>query len=432
MPHESKLLNLPDINKRMKDLETLLDVSKALTVEHDFDRLLDLIIRETTRVMEADRGTLFIIDEATNELVSKIAQKSEIKEIRIPMGKGIAGFVAAHKQVVNITDAYTDDRFNKDVDKKTGYHTKTILCAPLLTHEDKIIGVVQVLNKRDGIFTSYDESLLLALGSHAAVALNNARLVQHYLEKQMLKQSLVLAQGIQRRLLPRDFPKLPGFQVRGWTQAADETGGDYYDTLMLPDGNVVIVIGDVSGHGIGPALIMATTRAFLRSLCQTYRDPSEVLFRLNNLLVNDVDSGAFVTLFLGILDTKTGEFVYTSAGHDPPLLYQAATGQFVELDSTGLPLGLINDTDFPSAKSPSLQPGDLVMLTTDGVWEAMNGANEAYGRERLKKRILTDLAKSADDMMQSIYEDVKSFCGPVPQRDDITMLVLMARKTVGG
>ncbi len=424
MAHESKLLNVSDVNKRMKDLETLLDLSKALTVQRDFDQLLDLIIRETVRVMEADRGTLFIVDESNGDLVSKIAQKAEVSEIRVPVGKGIAGHVAATREVVNIQDAYSDSRFNQAVDRQTGYRTKTILCAPLLTHEDKVIGVVQVLNKRDGIFSKYDESLLMALGSHAAVALDNARLVRHYLEKQVLMQSLQIAQSIQRRLLPRDFPVVAGYEVRGWTQAADETGGDYFDTLLLSTGEVVVVIGDVSGHGVGPALIMATTRAFLRSLCQTYRDPAEILFRLNNLLVQDVESGSFVTLFLGILTPATGAFVYTSAGHDPPLLYQQATGQFLELDSTGLPLGLIQDADFPAAHSPPLCPGDLILFTTDGVWEAMNAANEAYGRERLKERILADRGRSATELLQAIYDEVKAFCGPVPQRDDITMLVV--------
>lgn len=427
-----RLLDVPDISKRMKDLETLLEVSKALTVERDFDRLLDLIIQETVRVMDADRGTLFILDPANGDLVSKIAQKSEIREIRVPSGKGIAGYVAASREIVNIADAYADARFNKDVDRQTGYRTSTILCVPLLTHEQQVIGVVQVLNKHGGPFTAYDESLLMALGSHAAVALNNHRLVQHYLENQIMKKSLQIAQGIQRRLLPRDFPPVPGYEVRGWTLAADETGGDYFDTLLMPDGKLMIAIGDVSGHGVGPALIMATTRAFLRSLAQSYHDPGEILFRLNNLLVNDVDSGSFVTLFVGILDPATGEMPYSSAGHDPPLLYQAATGKFLELDSTGLPLGLLEGTDFPQAPCPTFRDGDLLVLTTDGVWEAMDGNNQPYGRERLMQRIIAELHKPAEELMQAIYEDVKAFCGPVAQRDDITMLVLRARQEKGG
>ena len=188
----------------------------------------------------------------------------------------------------------------------------------------------------------------------------------------------------------------------------------------------MIVIGDVSGHGVGPSLIMATTRAFLRSLCQTYHDPDEVLFRLNNLLVDDMDSGSFVTLFLGILDTASGEFTYTSAGHDPPFLYQRATGAFLELDSTGLPLGLLEDTEFPKATTPALRPGDLLLCMTDGVWEAMNSDNESYGRDRLRERTRAGLGHGADDLMKSIYEDVKAYCGPVTQRDDITMLVVKA------
>ena len=166
------------IEERISKLTALLEVGKAMTYERSLDRLLDLILREVTRVMEADRSSLFLVDAEKGELWTKIAQELEIKEIRIKIGEGIAGHVAATGEIVNIEEAYEDPRFNKEVDKRTGYRTRTILCAPMINKLGEIIGVIQVLNKREGVFTPEDEELLLAFCGQAAAAVENAILYE--------------------------------------------------------------------------------------------------------------------------------------------------------------------------------------------------------------------------------------------------------------
>ncbi|MBI3271608.1 MAG: SpoIIE family protein phosphatase [Planctomycetes bacterium] len=421
------LANHSDIRKVVGDLAAILEVSKALSSEKDFDKLLGLIISETVRVLDSDRGSLFLVDEEKGELWSKIAQKAEIKEIRFPIGKGIAGFVAQSQQVVNITDAYNDSRFNPAFDKQTGYRTRTILCAPLLTNERKVIGVVQVLNKRDGVFTNYDEALVLALGSHAAVALDNARLVKHYLQKQMMAQALGIAKEIQVGLLPKKPPEVAAMDIAGWSLACDETGGDYYDYIELGDGRLGVVIGDVSGHGVGSALLMASARAFLRGLIISFADPSDVLFRLNNLLAKDMEAGRFMTLLLGILDPKKRTFIYTSAGHDAPVLHRGATGEIKELESTGFPLGIIEDGDFPKAEEIQLDAGDQLLFMTDGVWEAMDREQQPYGRERMCECLRRNHVLASKDIIQCIYRDQLDFIRGAPQHDDITMVLITAK-----
>lgn len=168
--------NTKTITKKLADLSILLEISKAMILERNLDTLLDLIAKKTREVMTADRISLFIVDHDASELWTHIAQDLEIKEIRLPVGRGIAGYVAKSGDIVNIADAYKDPRFDQNSDKKTGYHTKTVLCAPLINHESKIIGVIQVLNKADGIFTKYDEELLVGLCAQAAVAIENASL----------------------------------------------------------------------------------------------------------------------------------------------------------------------------------------------------------------------------------------------------------------
>ncbi len=163
---------------RVEKLTALLDVGKAMASERNLDRLLQLILSEVTKVMEADRSSLFLVDRERNELWSKIAQGLEVREIRIKIGMGISGFVAQTGKTVNIQDAYNDPRFNQETDRRTGYRTHTILCVPMLNKMNDVIGVLQVLNKRAGVFTREDEELLLALSSQAAVAIENAILYE--------------------------------------------------------------------------------------------------------------------------------------------------------------------------------------------------------------------------------------------------------------
>ncbi len=419
---------LRDVNPEQKarDLETILDVTRKMSSVHDTDELLGIILSETVRVMNADRASLFLVDKQANELVARIAQKAATM-IRFPIGKGIAGHVAATKEIVNIPDAYTDARFNPEFDKKTGYRTRTILCAPLLTRDNDVIGVVQVINKKDGEFTRYDESFLLAFGSQCALALENARLLKDYIEQQKTKQALSIARNVQQGLLPKEAPDLPGWDIAWKSIPCDETGGDYFDFVPLPDGSMGFAIGDVSGHGMGPALLMASARSFLRALSRQTSNPAAVLPVLNDLVSRDMEAERFITLFYGALDTATGGMKYSSAGHDAPLLLRPASDRCDELDSTGVPLGIIPGADFPAVEVPPMDKGDVLVLSTDGVWEAMNAANESYGRDRLRAILDATRRNGAQAMVDAVYEDVLRFCDGAAQRDDFT-LVIVKRK----
>ena len=166
------------LSARLQKLTALLDIGKAMASERNLDRLLQLIMGEVTKVLEADRSSLFLVDPERNELWSKIAQGLEVRELRMKIGMGISGYVAQTGHVVNIPDAYADSRFNQETDDRTGYRTRTILCGPMRNKLNEVIGVIQVLNKRNGAFTAEDEELLLALSSHAAVAVDNAILTR--------------------------------------------------------------------------------------------------------------------------------------------------------------------------------------------------------------------------------------------------------------
>lgn len=411
-------------DRRVRDLATILNVSRAMTAEKDLDALLAMIIRETTKLLDADRSSLFLVDEARGELYSRIAEKSGIREIRFPIGKGVAGWVAQERKPLNIADAYKDLRFNPAFDKATKFRTRSILCIPLMTIEGRLVGVVQVLNKGQGMFTRYDEDLLQALGAHAAVALDNSRLLAEYVEKRKMEQALALAREIQVGLFPTAAPDIPGVEVAGKSLSCDETGGDYYDYVDLGEGRVAFAVGDVSGHGVGSALLMAGTRAFLRALVLEIDSPAQVLEKLNGLLKQDVSGGRFVTLFFGILDARANVFRYSSAGHDYPIVFRPGTGEIFELESTGPPLGILAGMPFPEGPPMELMPGDLMVFTTDGVWEAADAAGARFDRARLKDAIRRRAAEPPASIIGGVFEEVRAHIGGAGQKDDLTMVVV--------
>ncbi|MBI4613245.1 MAG: SpoIIE family protein phosphatase [Planctomycetes bacterium] len=412
--------------RKVRDLATLLDITRALQAEKDLDRLLAIIVEATTRVMEAERSSLFLLDHEKGYLWSKIAQGAGTTEIRVPIGVGIAGAVARTGETVNIPDAYADPRFNPDVDRRTGFRTRSILCMPLSNHEGKRVGVIQVLNKIGGTFSRYDEDLLCAFGTQAAIAIDNAQLIEHYLEKQRIQAALGVAREIQLSLLPKQAPGIAGLEIAGKSVACDETGGDYYDYLQLDDTHLGIVIGDVSGHGVGAALLMATARATLRAFIEAMDDIRDIFANLNRLLERDMDAGRFMTMFYGVLDTSSRRIQFINAGHDAPILFHRSTGKFESLDSTALPLGMLEGVSFVEVGEAVLSPGDLLCLTTDGVWEATNENFEPFGKERLQQLLAEGADLSCAELVERVYRAVMAFCGKNEQRDDITLICIKA------
>ena len=413
-------------DKQVADLSALLEISKAMAVEKELDALLDLIIHKASSVMQAERTSLFLVDHVANELWTRIAEGLEIKEIRLPIGAGISGSVAATKELVNIIDPYNDSRFDSSWDQKTGFRTRNILCVPLITHEEKVVGVVQVLNKEDGHFTEYDESLLLALGSHAAIALDQAELIEHYVEKKRMAAALEVAQDIQASVLPSGSPNFRGFDVYGHCWPCDETGGDYYDFIDLPDGRLGITVGDVTGHGVGSALLMMASRSLLRALASVEGSVQTCITRVNNLLSADITEGMFLTLFYGVIDAEERTISYISAGHEPGVLCRAATGEIEQLPSASPPMGIMEDMEFPEPETLSFDTDDLLFLCTDGATEAPSADAGMFGRERLHEVLLANLHKPAEEVVAAVNRAVREFSDNAPLRDDLTLVAARA------
>jgi sigma-B regulation protein RsbU (phosphoserine phosphatase) len=244
-------------------------------------------------------------------------------------------------------------------------------------------------------------------------------------ERDRLEHELDLARLIQARLLPAHPPRIAGLDVAGLSESAREVGGDYYDHIDLGGGRLLLVVADVSGKGVPAALLMSGFRASLMSQDTTRGEPAAMAARLNDFLVKSVESGKFVTAFLGFLDAATGKFVYVNAGHNPTVLVRRS-GATELLTQGGLILGIMADSPFAAGET-TLEPGDLVALYTDGVTEGANAAQEQWGEERLIAALQAGAHEPAATIASRIVREVRAFEGDSGPADDITVLV--ARRT---
>ena len=414
-----------DDKSKLDDLLKVLEITRSLAAVVDLDSVFWLVIERSMELLDAERASLFLYDSACHELVSRVAVGAS--EIRMPADRGIVGETIRSGQTVNVPDAYADARFNRDVDRRTGFTTRNILSVPLRDHESSLVGVLQVLNKRSGPFDDYDITLAETLGAQAGVALQRARLIEHYVEKQRLERAMKIAQEIQQNLLPKENPRICGFDVAGFSQAADETGGDTYDFLTLSDGRCMLVVADASGHGIGPALVIAETRAMLRAVGVRGCNVAYILNLVNNLLAKDLGEARFVTCFLGMLDPLGTRLEYASAGHGPLLFYRRSEDRFTEVGATGLPFGVFEDAVFDNVSNFTFASGDFAAVTTDGVFEASNPVGELFGMERMMHLLRRDRDLPAERMIANLHQAVIEFTGGAPQADDLTVVVVRRR-----
>ncbi len=374
---ESNPPGTPMAGRELRDLQVILDVARAMAGAPDLDALLALILAALRNLLGAERSTLFLYDAAANELHGKIPDIAD--EVRFPATVGLAGAAVQTRRTINIPDAYADPRFNREVDRQTGYRTRCLLTVPLTGTDNQLVGVVQVLNKLDGVFTPYDERLAEALAAQVGVALQRATLMEHYAQKKQMEGALAIAREIQQSLLPKAAPQIPGYDIAGWSRPADQTGGDCYDFIPLKGGRLAVVVADASGHGIGAALMISETRALLRATSGQTDQVTDILDRANHWLCDDHLEGRFVTAFFGILDPGRHLLDHASAGHGPLFWYNAARREVTVTAATGLMLAVMEPLAIRPGEPVEFAPGDLGVFLTDGLVEANDPTDEQFG-----------------------------------------------------
>jgi phosphoserine phosphatase RsbU/P len=404
-------------------LATLYEITSTLNSSLELNVVLDTVMDKVIEVTNAERGFLMLHDDATGKLQFQVARgldRSEIESPSFQVSSSITKHVAQTREPLLTDNAQFDERFKKG-ESIMVLGLRSILCVPI-TVKDRLTGLVYVDNRvASGIFNDSHLALLTAFAAQAGVAIENARLYQIAVEKGRMEKELQMAHDIQRGLLPRSLPALPGYEIAADWKSAREMAGDFYDCFELPDKNLALVIADVSDKGAPAAIFMAVARSLIRgsALIST---PIEMLQRVNRIILSDTQSGMFVTVYYVVIHPN-GKLIGVNAGHNRPLLYRAKNGTHEFLPRGGRPLGWF--ADLPTQPVDyQLEPGDILVLYTDGLTEAENLQKDYYGETRLIETVKANATLPVVEIMQKIIDSVTVFIGAAPPFDDTTLVVL--------
>jgi sigma-B regulation protein RsbU (phosphoserine phosphatase) len=402
--------------QRLKELFLLKSATRKINSILDLDRLLEEIVGDTLQTFGYCRSAILLIDEKTNELeiaaVRGWTTNFHLKGERFKIGKyGITGHVAETGKTYYAPDVTIDPYY--EVSEES---TRSEVDIPLKAH-GKLIGVFNIQDQKVNAFNKERIQVLETLAGDISIAIENARLFQkERLEKERMLNELYEARKIQLNLFPKSSPVIRDFKISAAGLPCQEVGGDWYDFIPLKDGRLGIVLADVSGKGMGAALLMSSTRSILRLLANLTGSPGKVLEQVNEILLNDFPISKFVTMIYAVLDPQNRTLVFANAGHLYPLYINSEYSNYLKT-TDGIPLGITNGT-FSECKVEFSRENRLI-LYTDGVTEAINNSFEEFGTERLKTHF-TDPSSS----IKTIIDEVKNFSQFNSFSDDFTIIMI--------
>ncbi|GIV61412.1 MAG: hypothetical protein KatS3mg044_0278 [Rhodothermaceae bacterium] len=415
------------LRRAVEELSLLNDLAREISQAHGLESLIHTIIRRALKAVGAEQGVITLVGAASDDPTRTLIRTSSSSgDHPTYQAEGpLLGWMHLHQKPLLINDPHQDPRF-----RGTSWpaNIKSMLCVPLRA-QSHLIGILTVYNKKQGIhFNEEDQRLLSILASQSAQIIENARLYAEEQHLQRLREEYRMAYKIQQYLLPGETPSVPGYDLAGMTRPATEVGGDFYDVIPLEEHRLALCVGDVSGKGLPAALLMASVQATLRSLClQGQAAPRDIVFNANRLLCRSIQKGNFVTLFFAVLDLPTHRLTYVNAGHNRPLL-RTAGGQVSELGTGGIILGFTPAFDFEE-ETIVLDPGDTLLVYSDGINEAMNADRECFETAALTDLLHRHAGEPARRQIDHYLAAVDHHAGPAVQSDDMTLLVLRRRLT---
>jgi phosphoserine phosphatase RsbU/P len=400
-------------SKTVEALKAMVEAGKELAESRPLSELFQVILDLAIRAVNAHRGMVIVPEGET--LVAK-AHKGEGFRI----STAVCDKVLKEKQSILVRDAQLDEAFKGRMSIME-QHVHGMMAVPLQA-KDRILGLIYVDSPvvlRQ--FTEDDLSLLTVMANVAAVRVERARLDEVEQAERILQRDLAEAADIQMRILPESPPQVPGLDLAGCNAPCRTVGGDYYGYIAYPGGRVALALGDVSGKGMPAALMVFAFDERLRVLAAEAAGAAELVTRLNRNTCAKCPSNRFITFFYGILDAAGGQLEFANAGHNPPILIRAS-GKVELLEDGGPVLGILSIAQYNEQRVP-FGSGDLLVIYSDGVTEAVNTAEEEYGEERLIQILKERRGDSADVIMRGVMESVQRFTSGAPQSDDITIIV---------
>jgi sigma-B regulation protein RsbU (phosphoserine phosphatase) len=409
------------LDRKVQELNTLFDLGKEFSAVLDPEKLVRLLEFSLLGQVGVNRY-LICLKEGPDMRVAAAKVGGQL-----PQGECLSLLTSVKSPIMIdeiVVRGGTDPR-----DALNGMELKVVVPMQLQGSTRGLILLGEKLSKER--FSIADLEFVSSLGNLAIISLENARLFKEALEKQRMEDELMIAREIQKGLLPGVIPSIPGFQIAAANISSKQVGGDYYDVLTLAGGKHLIAIGDVSGKGTPAALLMANLQATIRALVPLGLPLGELTGRVNDLLCENTGGNKFVTFFWGTIDHSVRSLTYVNAGHNYPYVVRG-DGTFDRLDRGGMILGILKTTAPYDEGSVRFEPGDVLVLFTDGVSEAMNKAQVEYGEERLENILRATRTESAQDILDAIHRDVIKHAADATQSDDITLMVVKVADAVAG
>jgi len=406
-------------------LRAILEIGSALGTVLKMDQVLPQILDSLFKIFpQADWGIIVLRNPSNDRLVVRASKaRHEGEEDNVPFSMTIVQHAMQNRQAILSADATRDKRFDTS-ESLLELQIRSVMCAPLVEQSGPALGVIQVsTNSLAQPFSSDDLELLASVATQCALAISNAKLHESLLEQRDMERELDFATQVQLGFLPSEPPKVAGYEFADCYEPAHRVGGDYFDYIRLPNGNVVIAVGDVAGKGVPAALLMARLNASARYHLLSATSASEALGSLNAEIMTSGLGFRFITLALGVVDAQKHELRIANAGHLPPLLRSAkGTVGSIGQKTSGMPLGISNTQAYQELVVP-LELDATVLFYTDGVTEAMNPAHEIYGRTRLAE-VLGNGPQPVNELVPFLMNDVESFYQTRAQRDDVCIVAV--------
>jgi sigma-B regulation protein RsbU (phosphoserine phosphatase) len=414
-----------DLRRRIDELSAVYNIVGLLSGTRNLQEILDRTARIVCDVMQVKACSIRMLDEATGAL--KIQAVHNLSEEYLAKGpvtvdENPIDAAAIRGEMVRIVDAPTDPRTRYPDQARQEGIVSGLVCG--MIYRGKAVGVLRVYTGEPHAFSTFEEALLRAVAAQAAAAVINARLLAEAIEAERYARQMAYAGEVQRRMIPANPPALPHIEIGAVYRPTYQVGGDLYDFIVLPKGNLGIAIADVSGKGIPASLLMASLRSAMRVYAYFTYDVEHILHEVNRHVCRDTKVGEFVTAFYGVATPDGRRLTYSNAGHDPPLLLR--DGRIERLDVGGPVLG-VDCTAVFERGIVHLQPGDILLLYTDGAPEALNFNDEQFGRDRLEQSLIRYADQPAQLIAQNILWDIRRFRGLADRTDDVTLVVLKIR-----
>ena len=406
------------IQRESLEKTLLLEIAKKISSSIELEEVLNLIIDSVRQVIPYDAAGIFLTDKKgkIHPEILRGYDAEAVKKADLKVGRGLIGVVAKLGRGLIVNNVMKEKRYI--IARK---ETHSELIAPLYWRR-QIIGVVNIESDKENAFMESDLTLLEALAGHAAVAIENARLHQRLMEQQMLEREMRLAREIQKTLLPKRLPRVPGYEFSAINLPSRLVSGDFYDIARLKKGDISICIGDVSGKGAPAALMMASLYSAFKSRINENWTVNRLVSRLNRILYDHTLPGKYATFFLGELNPEEKIFEFCNAGHNPPILIRQ-TGEVQFLETGGTVLGFIKNPPYQREKIP-LQSGDLLFFYTDGLIEASNPRGEFFEMELLLDVLMTKHNLGAYQIRKAILKAASNFTQKDYLDDDLTIIVV--------